>query len=96
MIIHKSKHRQRGIKKKHDYKVYKDNHHELPKDIEKMYDLGFFGVEKDYPQQRSLLPFKKEKDCELAVQQKEYNRDHSANRIAIEHAICRIKKYGII
>jgi hypothetical protein len=36
-----------------------------------MFDLGFFEVEKDYPtEQKSSLPFKKEKHCELTVQQK--------------------------
>ena len=30
-----------------------------------MFDLGFLGVEEDFPQQLSSLPFKKEKDCEL-------------------------------
>ncbi|WP_458747601.1 transposase family protein [Candidatus Nitrosocosmicus sp. T] len=40
---------------------------------------------------KSSLPFKKEKDCELTVQQKEYNKEHSKRRIAIEHVICRIK-----
>lgn len=66
------------------------------KDVMTMFDLGFLGVETDYPEQKSSLPFKKEKDCELTVQQKEYNREHSRRRIAIEHVICRIKKYRII
>jgi hypothetical protein len=61
-----------------------------------MFDLGFFGVEKDFPEQRSSLPIKKEKDHELTQVQKEYNRNHSAKRIVIEHAICRIKKYRIM
>ena len=61
-----------------------------------MFDLGFLGVEKDYQKQKSLLPFKKEKDHELTEVQKEYNKNHSAKRIVIEHAICRIKKYRII
>jgi hypothetical protein len=26
---------------KHDYKVYKDNHPELPKDIERMFEFEF-------------------------------------------------------
>ncbi|CAN5818957.1 hypothetical protein BH23THE1_BH23THE1_24970 [soil metagenome] len=55
-----------------------------------MYDLGFLGVEKDYPQQRSSLPIKKEKGCELTAEEKEYNRNHSAKRIVIEPTICRI------
>ena len=69
LIIHKSKHRQRG--RKHDYKVYKDNHPELPEDVMGMYDLGFLGVKKDYPEQKSSLPIKKEKGCDLTAQEKE-------------------------
>ena len=61
-----------------------------------MYDLGFLGVEDDYPEQKSSLPIKKEKGCELMVQQKEYNRNHSAKRIVIEHTIARLKKNKII
>jgi hypothetical protein len=61
-----------------------------------MYDLGFLGVEKDFPEQLSSLPIKKEKYHELTEVQKEYNRNHSAKRIVIEHAICRIKKYRIM
>ena len=94
LIIYKTKHRQTG--RKHDYNVYKKNHPELPKDVMTMFDLGFLGVKDDYPEQKSSLPFKKEKDCELTVQQKEYNREHSRRRIAIEHVICRIKKYRIM
>ena len=33
--------------------------------------LGFLGVEKDYPEQKSSLPIKKERSCEVAVQEKE-------------------------
>jgi hypothetical protein len=54
------------------------------------------GVEKDFPEQKSSLPIKKEKDHELTEVQKEYNRNHSAKRIVIEHTICRIKKYRIM
>jgi hypothetical protein len=43
-----------------------------------MFDLGFMGEEKDYSEQLSSLPIKKEKDHELTVEQKEYNRNHSA------------------
>ena len=92
LIIYKTKHKQVG--RKHDYNVYKKNHPELPKDVMTMFDLGFLGVKDDYPEQKSSLPFKKEKDCELTVRQKEYNREHSWRRIAIEHVICRIKSTG--
>ena len=94
LIIYKTKHKQIG--KRHDYKVYKDNYPKLPNEVTSMYDLGFLGVEDDYPEQKSSLPIKKEKGCELTVKQKEYNRNHSAKRIVIEHVICRIKKYRIM
>lgn len=94
LIVYKSKHRQRG--RKHDYKVYKDNHPELPEDIERMYDLGFRGVQKDYPEQKSTLPIKKKRNQILTYEEAVYNKNHSKRRIVIEHAICRIKKYRIM
>ena len=82
--------------KRHDYRIYKKNHPELPKEVTSMFDLGFLGVENDFPEQNSSLPIKKEKGYELTVQQKEYNSNHSARRIVIEHTISRLKKYRIM
>ncbi len=94
-LQNRTEHRQIG--KKHDYNIYKKNHPDVPKDVMSMFDLGFLGVEKDYPaEQKSSLPIKKEKDHELTADEKEYNKNHSRKRIVIEHAICRIKKYKII
>ena len=64
-------------------------------------DLGFLGIEKDYPEQISSLPIKKKKkkrNQDLTIEEeKEYNRIHSKKRIIIEHAtICRLKKYRIM
>jgi len=94
LIIFKTKHKQRG--RKHDYRIYKKNHPKLPKDVMSMFDLGFLGVEKEFPEQLSSLPIKKERDHELTEVQKEYNRNHSAKRIVIEHVICKLKKYRIM
>jgi hypothetical protein len=58
-----------------------------------LYDLGFLGVEREFPKQLSSLPIKKEKGCELIKEEREYNKIHSAKRILIEHVICRLKKY---
>ncbi len=85
LIIYKTKRRQTG--RKHDYNAYTSNHPDIPKDVVSMFDLGFLGVEDEYPEQRSCLPFKKEKDCELDVQEKEYKRNHSRKRIVMEHTI---------
>jgi hypothetical protein len=94
LIIYKSKNKQIG--KRHDYKIYKDNYPKLPNDVTSMYDLGFLGVEDDYPEQKSSLPIKKKRNQVLTKEEEEYNRNHSAKRIVIEHAICRIKKYKIM
>ncbi|MDN5867267.1 MAG: transposase family protein [Candidatus Nitrosocosmicus sp.] len=93
-MVYKTKHRQKG--KKHDYTVYKNNRPKLPLDVLNMYDLGFLGVKKDFPRQKSSLPIKKEKNHELTAEQKEYNRNHSAKRIVVEHAFARLKKYRIM
>lgn len=65
-MIYKSKHKQIG--KKHDYNIYKKYYPKLPKDVMSMFDLGFLRVEKDFPEQKSSLLIKKEKDCKLTVQ----------------------------
>ncbi len=90
LIVYKSKRRQ--ISKKHDYKIYNRNHLDIPKYIERIYDLGFLGVKKDFPEEKSsFLPIEKKRNHELTVVEKEYNRNHSRRRIVIEHAICRLK-----
>ena len=61
-----------------------------------MFDLGYLGVGKDYPEQLSSLPYKKKKDQELSQEEKERNKSHSRKRIVVEHTICRMKKYRIM
>ena len=80
----------------HDYKIYKSNRPVTPKDVENVFDLGFLGVEKDFPEQTSILPFKKKRNKPLSVEKKEYNRIHARARVVVEHTICRIKKFRIM
>lgn len=94
LIVYKTRHNQMG--KRHDYRIYKKNHPELPPDILSLYDLGFLGVEKEFPEQLSSLPIKKEKGRELIKEEREYNKVHSAKRIVIEHTIARLKKYKVM
>ncbi len=95
IILYKTKHKQVG-ERKHDYNVYKKNDPITPKEVENFLDLGFLEVEKDYLEQKSVLPIKKKRNQELTPEQKEYNKIHSKKRMVIEHAICRIKKYRIM
>ena len=92
-ILHKV-----GYKKgrKHDYDIYKKSYPVTSKDVLNVFDLGYLGVQKDFPEQLSAIPYKKKKDQGLSQKEKEYNKSHSRRRIVIEHAICRLKKYRIM
>ena len=61
-----------------------------------MYLIRDFLVYKKNPEQLSALPYKKLYQEELSQEEKEYNKIHSKKRIAIEHTICRLKKYRIL
>ena len=50
LIIHKTATKKGG---RHDYDIYKENHPTTPKEILNVFDLGYLGVEKDYPEQLS-------------------------------------------
>ncbi len=92
-ILHKV-----GYKKgrKHDYDVYKKNHPIIPKEVITVVNLGYLGIEKDFPEQLFALPFKRKRNQDLSPEEKEYNRIHAKERIVIEHTICRLKKYRIM
>jgi len=93
-ILHKVAHK-KG--KRHDYDVYKENHPVIPKQVVTIFDLGYLGMEKDYPDQLSSLPKRKKRNQGgLSEEEKEYNRIHSKKRIVIEHTICRLKKFRIL
>ena len=79
------------------YSVYKkDRPIVIPKQVVNVVDLGYLGVEKDFPDQLSALPYKKKRNYELSQEEKEYNNIHSRKRIVVEHTICKLKKYRIM
>ena len=92
-ILHKV-----GDKKgrKHDYDVYKNNRPVTPKQVVNVIDLGYLGVEKDFPEQLSALPHKKKKNQDLSQEEIESNKNHSKKRIIVEHTISRLKKYRVM
>ncbi len=93
LILHKT-----GYKKgrRHDYDVYKKENPVTPSQVENILDLGYLGCEKDFPTVKYSLPVKKKRNTELTEEEKGYNKDHSRQRVIIEHTICRIKKFGIM
>ena len=46
-VIHKTNHK-RGCR--HDYNIYKNNHPVTPKQVVNAVDLGYLGIEKDFPE----------------------------------------------
>ncbi len=66
-ILHKVAHK-KG--KRHDYDVYKKNHPVIPKQVVTVVDLGYLGIEKDYPEQLSALPCKKKRNLDLLKKKK--------------------------
>ncbi|MDQ6763960.1 MAG: transposase, partial [Bacteroidota bacterium] len=93
IIIHKTNHK-KG--RRHDYDIYKTNHPVTPPQVVNVIDLGYLGVETDFPEQLSALPYKKKRNQkDLSQEEKEYNRIHSKKRIVVEHTISRLKKYRI-
>ena len=91
-ILHKVAHK-KG--RRHDYDIYKKNHPVIPKQVVTVVDLGYLGIEKDFPDQLSALPYRKKRNQDLLQEEKGYNKIHSRKRIVIEHTICRLKKYRI-
>ncbi len=41
-----------------------------------LFDLGYLGVEKDFPEQLSALPYKKKRNQYLSKEEKDYNVIH--------------------
>jgi hypothetical protein len=92
-IIQKAGHK-KG--RRHDYDIYKEIHSTTPKQVVNVFDLGYLGVETDFPEQLSALPCKRKRNHILSQEEMDYNVIHSKKRIVIEHTISRLKKYRIL
>lgn len=72
------------------------------KDCRLLVDLGFVGIEKYYEIKDLVIGFKKPRKSknnpnpQLSEEQKERNKAVSNERIYVEHAIGRMKKYNIL
>ena len=70
VTIHKASHK-KG--RRHDYDIHKKSHPVTPEQIVSMFDPGYLGVGRDYPEQKSSMPNKKKRNTELS-QEKDYNK----------------------
>lgn len=94
-ILYKSDHHKEG--RQHDYMVYKEEHLQTPQDVKKYLDLGYVGIERDFPSANAVLPIKKKRNrSQLTKREKLYNKRHRRQRVVVEHTICRIKKFGVM
>lgn len=93
LIIHKTRH-VRG--RKHDYDLYKANHPVVPPGVERVFDLGYQGVEKDFPSLKTRIPVKKPKGGELTGEEKRRNKRLRRERVVVEHTIGKVKKFNIL
>jgi hypothetical protein len=91
-IVHKPPH---SPGRPHDYSVFKKKHPTLP-ELQTLADLGYKGMENDYPEMNAVLPCKKKRGVELAAEQKQFNHNHSRIRVIVEHTIANIKKFRIM
>nr|AAU84264.1 conserved hypothetical protein [uncultured archaeon GZfos9C4] len=87
------------VGKKHDYGMFKELFPPpgrlFPKSITLRLDLGFTGVEKDYPEATVMMPRKKPKGKELTDKEKAQNKVISGFRVLVEHAIGGAKRFRI-
>jgi hypothetical protein len=102
LIVHKTNHA-RG--RRHDYAIFKRYHPSLPKKVRPMVDLGYDGIQNDFPEMKPMIPFKKRgggkgrggiKGAELTPAQKRSNKRLSKARVVVEHTIARMKKFRIM
>jgi len=102
LILHKTPHARGG---RHDYSLFKWRRPRLPAEVSLGLDLGYDGVQKDYPEINAMVPFKRRspgrgkrgvKAKPLIPEQKEFNQRLASERVVVEHAISRLKKYRIM
>jgi hypothetical protein len=66
----------------------------IPEEVPIEGDLGFQGLQNEF--ENIHLPHKKPRGKELSEQQKQENRDFSAQRVKCEHAHAGIKRYNAV
>ena len=102
LIAHKTPHA-RGSR--HDYALFKWRHPSLPDNVCLGLDRGYDGIQNDYPELKSDVPFKRRspgrgkrgvKTKELPPEQKTFNHKLSQERVVVEHTISRLKKFRVM
>jgi DDE superfamily endonuclease len=84
-ILHKTGHDRGRI---HDYEIFKNKHLTAPLQVKSVLDLGYLGIQNDFPTVKYVLLSvrKKRKKGELSDEEKKHNRRHSKLRVIVEHS----------
>ena len=83
----------------HDYKLFKKSGlpQLVPKDSRLYVDGGYQGIQRDYPNLHTLIPFKRHRGKkELTHSEKIFNKKQRRVRIRAENAIALLKKYNVL
>lgn len=83
--------------KEHDYPLLKKTHlpEHIPRKVKTYLDLGFKGIQKDYPL-KVFMPFRKPRTRELTKKQRKFNKKVSRFRVRGENALAGVKRYRCI
>lgn len=100
LIVHRTNHA-RG--RRHDYPIFKRNRPHLPPGVKPVVDLGYNGIQNDFPGLEPMVPFKRygggrghKRRRRLTPHQKAFNKALSKARVVVEHTISRMKKFRIM
>lgn len=68
----------------------------IPKNVKTHVDLGFKGLDTEFPDHRISIPAKKPRTRDLTEAQKAKNKKKAGVRVLVEHAIGGIKRLNIV
>ncbi|MDX1920261.1 MAG: transposase [Candidatus Caenarcaniphilales bacterium] len=97
MVLSKSEKKIKRVRisngKVHDFKMYKEKPVRLGKNKKMIADKGYQGIQDIHSE--SEIPIKKKRNQKPTKEEKQYNRDLSKRRMAIEHINRRVKIFRI-
>src|SRR3989338_65836 len=85
--------------RQHDYKVFKASilPQIIPKGSRLYGDSGYQGIQKDFPELHSVIPFKRTRSHKKLTRSEQIqNTKQRKIRIRVEHAFSRLKKYRVL
>jgi hypothetical protein len=85
--------------RQHDYKVFKASNLPkiIPKNTKLYLDSGYQGVQKDFSDLNSSIPYKRTRNGQpLTRSQKIQNKKQRKIRVVIEHTLSKLKKFQIL